>query len=157
MINNTSKKQQSAGKIIGELSRAAHIFFQHQFKDYSIGHAQVRTLHYLSHNNGITQVALTEYLNLDKSSVTSQLNNLEKNGYIYRSRSPEDARIRTINITDKAKEIFGSLMNVFSSWTDILLTNFSEKEKEDIFLLLNKMHENSQTKINELKLDEKKK
>jgi len=157
MISNKIEQHQSAGKIIGELSRAAHVFFQHQFKDYSIGHAQVRTLHFLSHNNGITQVELTEYLKLDKSSVTSQLSNLEKNGYIYRTISSKDARIRTINITDQTKKIFGSLMNVFSSWTDILLNNFSEKEKTDIFILLNKMQENAQIKINELRVNEEKK
>jgi len=49
------------------------------------------------------------------------------------------------------------LMNVFSLWTDILLNDFSEKEKTDIFILLNKMQENAQTKINELKVNEEKK
>lgn len=157
MENNKFDEHQSAGKIIGEISRAAHIFFQHQFKEYSIGHAQVRTLHFLLHNNGITQVELTEYLKLDKSSVTSQLSNLEKNGYINRTISTKDARIRTIHVTNKTNEIFGSLMSVFSSWTDVLLKNFSEKEKTDVFILLNKMQENAQTKINELKVDEEKK
>lgn len=157
MTNNKLEQHQSAGKIIDELSRASHIFFQHQFKDYSIGHAQVRTLRFISNNNGITQVELTKYLKLDKSSVTSQLNNLEKNGYIFRSISSKDARIHTIYITDKTKEIFSPLMNIFSSWTDTLLNNFSEKEKTDIFKILNKMQENAQTKINALKVNEEKK
>jgi len=157
MTSDKLENHPSAGKIIGEISRASHVFFQHQFKDYSIGHAQVRTLHFLSYNNGITQAELTDYLKLDKSSVTSQLNNLEKNGYINRTISSKDARIRTIHITDQTKEIFDSLMNVFSSWTEILLNNFSEKEKTDIFILLNKMQDNAQSKINELKVNEEKK
>ncbi len=157
MTNIKSENQQSAGKIIGEISRASHVFFQHQFKDYSIGHAQVRTLHYLCHNNGITQAELTDYLKLDKSSVSSQLNNLEKNGYIKRIISSKDARIRTINITEQTEDIFNSLTSVFSSWTEILLNNFDEKEKADLFTLLNKMQDNADSKLEELKINEEKK
>ena len=157
MINTQPENHQSAGKIIGEISRASHVFFQYQFKDYSIGHAQVRTLHYLCHNNGITQAELTDYLKLDKSSVTSQLNNLEKNGYIKRIISSKDARIRAIKITDKTEAIFGSLTSVFSSWTEILLNNFEEKEKAELFVLLNKIQDNAQTKLEELKINEEKK
>ena len=47
MVNIKLENRQSAGKIIGEISRAAHVFFQYKFKDCSIGHAQVRTLHFL--------------------------------------------------------------------------------------------------------------
>ncbi len=143
MTNKKIEHHQSAGKIIGELSRAANIFFQHQFKDDPIGHAQVRTLHFLSHNDGISQAELTDYFKLDKSSVTSQLNSLEKNGYIKRTVSSKDARIRTIHITDQTKDISDSLMSVFSSWTDVLLNNFNEKEKADILIMLNEMQDNA--------------
>ncbi|NOQ25679.1 MAG: MarR family transcriptional regulator [Bacteroidales bacterium] len=154
MKNEKEEQNQSVGKVIGELSRAAHVFFNQQFKKYSIGHAQVRTLHFISQNNGITQAELTKYLKLDKSSVTSQLASLEKNAYIKRTISSTDARIRNINITDKTKNIFSALMKVFSSWTNILLDGFSEKEKIDVFILLEKMRENAQNKINELKENE---
>lgn len=157
MENIKETQNKSAGKVIGELSRAAHVFFHHQFKKYSIGHAQVRTLRFISQNNGITQAELTEYLKLDKSSVTSQLASLEKNDYIKRTISSKDARIRNINITDKTKNILSELMKVFSSWTDLLLHDFSEKEKIDVFILLEKMRENAQNRITELKENEEKK
>jgi DNA-binding MarR family transcriptional regulator len=157
MTEKSSEQGRSVGKIIGELSRAAQVFFQYKFKEYSIGHAQVRTLHFIAHNDGISQVELTEYLKLDKSSVTSQLTTLEKNGYIIRNVSPNDARVRTIHITEKTREILSSLKNVFASWTHTLLTNFSDEEKTDIFILLNKMQENAQTAICEIKLNEEKK
>ena len=111
----------------------------------------------MCHNNGITQAELTDYLKLDKSSVTSQLNNLEKNGYINRTISTKDAKIRTIHITNQTKGIFGSLKRVFSSWTEVLLNDFDEKEKANLFILLNKTQDNAQAKTNELKRNEEKK
>lgn len=151
------KHNKSVGKLIGMLSRAAHIYFQQKFKDYSIGHAQVMTLHFITKKNGISQLELTRILNLDKSSVTSQLNNLEKHGYIIRTVSDDDNRIRNIHITEKTKAIENSLHKVFTSWSEILLTGFDETEQTEMIYLLEKMRENALNKINDIKLDVEKK
>jgi len=151
MKNYKEEHYQSAGKIIGEISRAAHIYFQNNFKEYSIGHAQVRTLHFIAHNEGITQVQLSDYLKLVKSSITSQLRILENNGYIKRKISHYDARVHQIFITDKTKVILEPLKNIFSTWTDILLDGLSESERKNVFLLLEKMRKNAQNKLQEIK------
>ncbi len=151
MKNYKEEHHQSVGKIIGEISRAAHIYFQNDFKEYSIGHAQVRTLHFIAHNEGITQVQLSDYLKLDKSSITSQLRILENNGYIKRKISHYDARVHQIFITDKTKEILEPLKNIFSTWSNVLLDGLSESERKNVFLLLEKMRKNAQNKLQEIK------
>lgn len=149
------KKQEifdrSAGKIINELSRAAHIYFQTEFKQYSIGHAQIRTLLFISRNEGISQLELSTYLNLDKSSITSQLQILEKNGYISRHTSEKDARLHQIMITEKTRDILEPLKMVFSSWTATLLDGFSESETNEIFSYLHRMAENAKNKLDQIK------
>ena len=135
-------KNSSAGKIINELSRAGQIYLQHEFSKYNIGYAQVRTLLYLAENKGKTQKELVQYINLDKSSITSQLQILEKNGYITRQTSKLDARNQVVDITDKTKEILPELKKVFASWTNTLLAGFSEKERSNIFKYMEKMREN---------------
>ncbi len=135
-------KNNSAGKIIDELSRAGQIYLQHEFSRYNIGYAQVKTLLYLAENKDKTQKELVQYLNLDKSSITSQLQILEKNGYIVRQTSKVDARKQVVNITDKANIKLPELKIVFASWTNTLLTGFNEKERSDIFKYLEKMREN---------------
>lgn len=141
----------SVGRVIGIISRTAHVYLKQKFKDYSIGYAQVMTLHFVSRQCGINQLELTRLLNLDKSSVTSQLNCLEKNGYIIRIASDEDARIRKIYITDKTRAIEESLHEVFHSWSDILLQGFSEAERNTTIMLLDKMMGNALNEINEKK------
>lgn len=145
------EQHQSAGKIIGELSRAANVYFQNKFKEYSIGHAQVRTLHYIALNEGITQIELSDYLKLDKSSITSQLRILEKNGYIKITTSPIDARTHHIFITDKTKEILEPLKKIFYTWTDILLDGINENERKNLFILLEKMQDNAKRKLHNIK------
>lgn len=150
MGNRKDKKHASAGRLINELSRGAHIFFQHEFKKYNIGHAQIRTLFYIVHNESQTQKQLANYLNLDKSSITSQLQILERNGYISRATSKIDARMQVIGITDKTREILEPLQQVFSSWTETLLDGFNEKERSTIFNYLERMRVNTKNKLSQI-------
>lgn len=141
------EQDRSLGKIVSELSRLAGRYFKKRFKMYDIGPSQVITLHFISRHNGIAQSDLTGFLNIDKSSVSSQLRTLEKNGYIVRIPAEDDSRIKKIYITGKTRTIEFPLHNVFTSWTDILLTDLSEEETEQLFLLLGRIRENAKNKI----------
>lgn len=143
-------KQLSAGRIINELSKAAQIYFQHEFKKYHVGHAQIRTLFYVAQNEGKTQKELAEYLNLDKSSITSQLTILERNGYVTRKTSDMDARKQVIGISDKTRDILPEMQNVLESWSETILSGFNEEERHQVFSILLKMRSNAKVKLTEI-------
>jgi DNA-binding MarR family transcriptional regulator len=146
--------QPSIGRAVGRLSRTAHSYFQHRFRDYELGHAQVLTLHYVSRHNGIEQNELCDHQHLDKSSLTSQLNKLEANGYIIRKADPADRRAKRVFITEKTQAIQDDLHAVFTSWSQILLEGLDENEREAIFQLLDKMQENAGKEIKKLRQNE---
>ncbi len=150
MEENQKRDTRSAGKMIGELSRAAHIYFQSEFKAYSIGYAQIRTLLFIAKNEGISQLEISKHLKLDKSSITSQLQLLEKNGYISRQISDHDARMHQLSITEKTEEILEPIKMVHASWTENLLDGFSENEKTEVFTYLEKMLSNARNKTQAL-------
>jgi len=150
MKQTKSSKQESAGRLINEISRGSHMYFQHKFKEYNIGHAQVRTLFHIASNEGLTNKQIGELLNLDKSSITSQLQILERNGYIIRTTSKTDARVQVIDITDKTREIMKPIRKVLSSWTETLLDGFNENERADIFNYLERMSNNAKNKLSEI-------
>ena len=58
-INNTENI--SAGRIINDISRAGHVYFQYEFRKFNIGYAQIRTLLYIAQSEGKTQKELAEY------------------------------------------------------------------------------------------------
>lgn len=142
---------ESAGKLISELSRAAHIYFQSEFKQYSIGHAQLFTLLIISRNEGISQLEISKKLNLDKSSITSQLSILEKNEYILKKVDTKDARGYQIFLTSKSKKILKPIKKVLASWSETLLDGFTEDEKEAVFQYLIRMRDNVKIKIDNIK------
>jgi DNA-binding MarR family transcriptional regulator len=157
MIHEKNKTNPSVGKIVGMLNNSAHIYLHHMFKEYSIGYSQGLTLHYIFQNNGISQIELTKHSNLDKGSVSSQLNILEKNGYIKRIPSEIDRRVRNIFLTDKAMKIQSSVKEIFFSWTDVLLKDFDEDKRSEIIDDLNKMLLNARNKIEEMHIYDKSK
>ncbi len=137
----------SAGRIINQLSRMAHMYFNSEFKKYSIGHAQIPTLIFIAKNEGVSLLEISKHLKLDKSSVTSQITILEKNGYIVRCKSKEDARVHQLNITAKTREILMPMKIVFSSWTETLFDGFTIEEREQVFKYLERMRENAKNKL----------
>ncbi|MEA3448287.1 MAG: MarR family transcriptional regulator [Bacteroidota bacterium] len=148
----------SVGKEIGILSRCTHKYFQHKSRDYSIGHAQVGTLHLICRHDGINQKELIENLHLDKSSVTSQIERLEKNGYITRKRDKNDQRGKRIYITKKTEAIKHDLIAIFSGWSSALMKGFTPEEKETVFCFLDKMKTNAFDMVEKLReTDEKNK
>jgi len=151
MKTENNIQERSAGRIIDELSRAAHVYFHSEFQNHSIGHAQIKTLLHISRNEGLSQLDLSETLRLDKSSVTSQLQILEKNGFIIRQPSKKDGRKHCIMLTNKTHELLEPLKQVFSSWTTTLLKGFNDVEKEELFLYLERMQHNAREKLELIK------
>jgi len=151
MNENEIKTSKSEGKLIGELSRAALIFFQNEFKQYNIGHAQVRTLHFISQHEGLTPVEMAYALNLDKSSITSQLKILEANGYISRVISEKDARMQQIYITDRTKSILSPLKAILKEWSETLMIGFTQDERNEVYQYLERMRDNAKNKIENIK------
>jgi DNA-binding MarR family transcriptional regulator len=149
MKKKETDKLKSAGRLISEIARVAHVYFQQEVKQYAIGHAQIRTLFFIAHHEGLTQMELAKYLKLDKSSITSQVQILERNGYISRQTAETDARKQVIHITGKTRKILKPMKKVLSGWTDILLDGFNNNEKTEIYMYLEKMRDNARKKIDE--------
>jgi len=154
---NTAKNNMppSAGRQIARLSRAAQVYFQYRFSPLGIGPAQGITLHYLSRNDGIDQMELCTRMNLDKSSLATQLKKLEEHGYIIRETDNGDRRAKSIFITPKTMKIADELHAVFTSWTELLLKDLTNVERERLFMLMNKLWTNAEAALNALRQHEK--
>ena len=154
MKEKHAHQKSSIGRRISCLSRGAHIYFKHRFGELGLGHAQGLTLHHICRHGGINQPDLLDKVRLDKSSLTSQLNKLEENGYITREADPEDRRSKRIILTDKTRAIEAELHNIFISWTDILSDGLSEDERDMLILLLDKLQVNASHALRELRKHE---
>lgn len=69
------------------------------------------------------------------------LENLEKKGFVTRVPNPEDARSKLISLTEKADAMQDELVSLGSTFANELTVNLTEKEKQRLAQLLQKLLE----------------
>lgn len=94
----------------------------------------------------ITQKDIENFGNVRKSSVSSIISNLEKNGFIVRKPSEKDSRVNIILPTEKAYEIERKINAKKKKVENEIFSCFSEEEIEQCGKLLSEL----QNKIKEI-------
>ncbi|WP_160673798.1 MarR family transcriptional regulator [Clostridium sp. C8-1-8] len=109
---------------------------------FGITGSQGRILGFLYHeskNRDIFQKDLEEELNIRRSSVTSILQLMEKDGYIKRVSVEEDARLKKIVLTEKGLEIQENVYNFILKFEKSLRDELNDDEAEILIGLLNRL------------------
>lgn len=99
---------------------------------------------YLFHNRDrdIFQKDFEQEFNIRRSTASSILSLMEKNGLIKRESVDYDARLKKITLTDKAVEIQTLVDTSFDRMENMLGQNISDSELEIFFSVLDKICEN---------------
>ncbi|WML52629.1 MarR family transcriptional regulator [Neobacillus sp. PS3-12] len=96
-------------------------------------------LRHLQRNGSCTIGELAEHLDVRSSTMSQMVDRLEKNGIVYRSAGQKDARVKTVALSEKGKEI---IQDREMLWVDSLaqpFQNFSTEEKETLLNLMDKL------------------
>jgi len=92
--------------------------------------------------DGITQMQLCEHLKCEPSTVSNMVKSLEQNGFIYRKRDDEDARVMRIFLTDNGKELEIPVKLKWKQHQDNLLHSITPEERIILKDLLKRMEKN---------------
>jgi DNA-binding MarR family transcriptional regulator len=101
-------KEVRIGKKMSMLSKRIHRRIDKEASQYGVTGVQARILGFIYHKSDkkdIFQNDIEEELDIRRSSVTSVLQLMEKNGHIKRISVLEDARLKKIVLTEKGMEI----------------------------------------------------
>ena len=90
-------------------------------------------------NEGISQEELAKKLHVNESTVTRNLDKLEKKGLIM--KTPEK-RKKIINVTSKGEKIAQKVLDYDEKWDDMIKESLSDEEFKDFKKLLIKICEN---------------
>lgn len=82
--------------------------------------------------------------NIRRSTATGILQSLEKKGYIVRVPVPEDARLKKILLTDRAKTRQALFMENMRHLEERMIRGISEEELEVFYRVMGRMTENIQ-------------
>ena len=109
--------------------------------EYDLTAAQYRVLKFLySQQTGSSRVVdIEKRCSITHPTALGLLDNLEKKGFVSKVVNPKDARSKVISLTQRAKEMQQELDGVGERIEDILTSNLSYDEKQQLVKLLHKL------------------
>ena len=131
-------------KIIEDLLQNIHAMRHELMVGYTAKKGMVITpsqgfvLRFVAKNSSANVKAITQALNITSSATTQLVDGLVVKGYLVRKNSPDDRRIITISLSEKAKKLFKEwkeqglkkMMGIFDVLTDEELTQYAVLNKK---------------------------
>lgn len=129
----------SFGHSISIINRAAASYFTRWLKPLRLGPGQQAYLLALKEGESIPQEELAKRLKVDKANASRAVQGLEKLGYISRTPSSKDSRVIEIGLTDLGISAKKETESIAAQWIEQLKTSVSEKEWQQVKLILSKI------------------
>lgn len=106
---------------------------------YKITINQILLMIEIDRNPEISQVELAELLFKDVASITRMTELLVKEDFIEREENKNDRRKKDLKITRKGKKLLDLAIPIISKNREVAQKNMTEKERNTLFNLLNKI------------------
>lgn len=116
--------------------------YSESLRELNLYVGQDNLLYRLWLGDGVTQMQLCEHLKCEPPTVTNMVKSLEQNGFIYRKRDVQDARIMRIFLTDKGKELEIPVEIKWREQQEKLLQSISKEDRLILRKLMQQMERN---------------
>lgn len=129
------------GKCIGELNSALFKKIVERNKSFGFDITPVHgaIICAIMKNGELCQKDIEEYVSCNKSTLSSVLDTMERNGLIIRTESKTDSRKKIIKLTSKAKEIHNFLVNDKKYIENILKKDITSEELSSFLEIANRI------------------
>ena len=108
-------------------------------KSCGLGEGEMRTLHFIHHNPGVTQQEICQRFDINKAATARQCAALEEKGYIRREKNANDARSWLLFPTDKAEEFKQQNIDNESRVYEELIAPLTEEERQELSEIIKKI------------------
>ena len=136
------EEKKDVGKYLQMLSRQIKRRMDKSVSEYEITGKQVSILLYIYEESKKRDVYAKEIevaFDMRRASVTGILQLMEKNGIIKREENNQDARLKKLILTTKAKEVRNKLKKEIIQVEKILTKDISKKDLETFITIMQKM------------------
>jgi len=96
----------------------------------------------LFNNPRLTMAEIARRIGKDKSTVTALVGKLVRLGYVAKERDTEDTRIIYVTLTHMGNGLKPMFEEISTKLLDVFYSGISEKEKEELIRILNKIYNN---------------
>ena len=110
----------------------------------SVTYAQGKVLFYLHQQDGgeATMKRIETYLDVSHATVSGIVSRLKEKGYVACEKSKDDARAKTVRLTEKEHASFDEMRKRRAEMETMLLKNFSDEERAALFYYLERIYKN---------------
>ncbi|WP_323815554.1 MarR family transcriptional regulator [Cellvibrio sp. NN19] len=135
-------EQESLGFLLTDNLRLTRRIAAGYFERYNLTLAQARALLGVYRWQGIRQVDLADYLEIQPISLARLLDQLAESGWVERRPDPQDRRAFQLYLTPAATPIVRMIKEASHAFEARALAGFSEEEKTALFTGLNRLRNN---------------
>jgi DNA-binding MarR family transcriptional regulator len=100
---------------------------------------QVMVLRRLAGDEGRSQQALGDALQIPPSRMVALVDALEQRGLLRRQPSPNDRRVRTLHLTHEGRRLLDQIMEISLEHEQQLCSGLQPAEREQLLTLLNRL------------------
>ena len=113
-------------------------------KRFGLSTRQVETLEALFHkqDKSLTPAQLAEEIHLTRSAMTSNLDSLERKGYLSRSAHPDDRRSVIISLAGKGIELCEEILPIRYRYTTRVMRCLTSEMRDTLHIIYNKLIKN---------------
>ncbi|MDO5522020.1 MAG: MarR family winged helix-turn-helix transcriptional regulator [bacterium] len=138
-------KPHEVGKEFHFISNSIKRNIDAKVAEYGLTSVQSRVLHFIAQKGQndapVYQKDIEGIFDVRRSTVTSVLQLLEKNGYINRESVLSDARLKQLKLTEKGREATTVVAKIIMEEEEHILKDVTEEEREAFFGTLKKISE----------------
>lgn len=111
---------------------------------HDVTYAQGKVLFFLhgKENGEASMKEIEGYLDVSHATVSGLISRLSDKGYVVCGKSKEDARAKTVRLTEKENASFAEMKKRRRSLEETLLKGFSEEEREKLSEYLKRVYRN---------------
>lgn len=117
-------------KLTGNIYRCTQFYMDKKLERFNLSAGSYPYLLVLNRCEGISQNEISRELNVDKAMSARTVKKLIELDYIRKEENEDDVRAYKLYLTEKGKAIVPDIIEILSSWTNILTEGNSEEEIE---------------------------
>ncbi|MGN1052786.1 MAG: MarR family winged helix-turn-helix transcriptional regulator [Candidatus Scatosoma sp.] len=139
-----SGKRKDAGVYFKKITERLQAYADRRGYRHDVTYAQGKVLFYLHTQKGgeATMKSVENYLDVSHATVSGIVSRLKEKGYVECEKSKEDARAKTVRLTEKEYASFAEMKKRRADMEKMLLKNFSDKERDELFFYLERVYKN---------------
>ncbi|MDK2597327.1 MarR family winged helix-turn-helix transcriptional regulator [Pseudoalteromonas obscura] len=126
-------------QLVSLSAQVSEDFAQVYNQEAGLTQAQWRVLSHVLNIEFATARQICELANMDKSTVSRAIKQLEEKGLIGLNKHPDDKRATVLQATPSGINLYEMLTPKAKEWEQALLSNFSESEKVTFKTLIEKL------------------